>query len=177
MRPSNHKQAKQRTGRWSLALKQGVVLKLARFVVVPWGLNWLEWAQSHTYHSWPLTFTHLSPASSLQIFPRWLPVRLSAFVGFLVEVLDIWGQLEATTHRIAFHVPGFHLITLTGVASVGSSGFSAACTGCAAAFLSNRSECWGLVLSGWVTSYYYNIKFSDHLCLCCSCENVSMHHG
>lgn len=39
---------KVRPGRWSLALKQGVVLKLASSVVVPWGLNWLEWSRSHT---------------------------------------------------------------------------------------------------------------------------------
>lgn len=40
-------QAREDRG-WSPALKQGVVLKLARSVVVPWGLNWLEWALAHT---------------------------------------------------------------------------------------------------------------------------------
>lgn len=152
-----------RIGRWSLALKQGVVLKLARSVVVPGGLKWVERSQSHTYNSQPLAFTHLPLAPSLSVTgrtfsSRWISHKNHRYLRAAGEhhpqkcFACVWVSLDHS-----------HL----GCWSAGSSGLSAACPGCAAAFLTNRSECWGLVLSRWVTNNSkYMSSFMGFICVC-----------
>lgn len=102
-----------RIGRWSLALKQGVVLKLARSVVVPGGLKWVECSPSHTYNSQPLAFTHLPLAPSLSVAGKTFSSRWISHKNH--RYLRAVGEHHP---QKCLHVSGFHLITLTWVADL-----------------------------------------------------------
>lgn len=151
-----------RLGRRSLALKQGVVLKLARSVTVSCGLNWEERSQTGTYHSLSLFF---SPSSycPYQSFPISYPWDLQALVGYHTKVIDIWGQLENIPPTEELFFPtciGFSLDQSDWCCwSVRSSGLSAACPGCAAGV---SAEDLGSAGESLCDRWHLN-SFRDHL--------------
>lgn len=120
-------------GRWSQALKQGVVLKLAQSVVVPCGLNWVERFFCLTVNS---ASRLPSPPSPLVLLP---PSQLHLLLDYMTTQAENTKILQGQDRRGQATELLLNSITLTRNLWTTAS-------------LTNTTKCWELVPSRWVSN-------------------------